>query len=105
MAERDRIRALLADALSLLSPGISSPENNTSWADKLSISSQQHETSSTINVNTVALPGPVVSNFQRCFPTAHGRPNPLARRREGRAMPYHMPPSTLTHDFFLLRKK
>ena len=62
MVERDRIRALLADALLLLSPGTSFPENNTSWAN---ISTQQHEASSTINANTVALQDPVVSNFQR----------------------------------------
>ena len=94
MAERDRARALLADALSLLSPGTSSPENNTSWADRPSISSQQLEASSTINANTAALPDPVVSNFRRCFPAARGRPNPFARRRGRGAMPYYIPPST-----------
>ena len=104
MAERDRIRALLTDALSLLSPDTSSPKNNTSWADRPSISSQQHERSSTINANTAALPDPVVSNFQRCFPAARGQSNPLARRG-GRAMPHYIKPSTETHDFFLLREK
>ena len=55
MAERNRIPTFLADALSFLSPGTSSPENNNSWADKPSISSQQHEASSAISANTVAL--------------------------------------------------
>ena len=47
-----------------------------------------------------------MSNFQRCFLAARGRPNPLARGKGGRAMPYYIPPSTwTTHGFFLLCKK
>ena len=47
-----------------------------------------------------------MSNFQRCFPAARGRPNLLARGKGGREMSYYIPPSTwTTHDFFLLCKK
>ena len=81
------------------------PKYNTSWADRPSISIQQHEASSTINAKTVALPDPVVSNFQRYFPAARGLPNPLIKRKGGRTMPYYILPSSCTHDFFLLLEK
>ena len=47
-----------------------------------------------------------MSNFQRCFPAARGRPNLLARGKGGREMPYYIPPPTwTTPDFFFLYKK
>ena len=63
MAEMDGISALLADALPLLTTIKSSPVNNDSWTDRPRISIQQNEESSLINLNTVELPHPLVSNF------------------------------------------
>ena len=60
MAERNRIPTFLADALSFLSPGTSSPENNNSWADRPSISSQQQCKYCCF----VALPDPVRAIFK-----------------------------------------
>ncbi|XP_066910994.1 uncharacterized protein [Clytia hemisphaerica] len=46
------------------------------------------------------------SNFFSCFPAARGTPNPLRRKPKGsRTQPYFIPPSTWTHDFFLLASK
>ena len=63
MAEIDGISVLLADALALLTTIKSSPVNNNSWADRPRISIQQNEESSVINLKTVELPHPLVSNF------------------------------------------
>ena len=46
---------------------------NNSWADRSSINIHLNEACSAINAYTVALPHPVVSNFQKCFPAASGK--------------------------------
>ena len=78
----------------------SSPGNNNSWADRPRISIQQNEAPSAINPNTVALPHPVVSNFQKCFPAASRK-----EKREERQshIIYNHQHGVLT--FFLMHEK
>eukprot|EP00794_Sanderia_malayensis_P000723 gene723-23262_t len=46
--------------------------------------------------------------FSRCFPAARGIPNPTGRRKRAASTrfpaPYFVPPTTWTHEFFLLSK-
>ena len=125
MSERDRVRSYLYNALTLLGEAANGPTTTGSCStatasgvhrpglSSINLTNATSSRPSSASSTTATFPGvgssstqvPAEVEFQRCFPASRGRPNPDGRRGAcTRFTPYFIPPSTWTHDFFLLNK-